>query len=102
MQRRILLGVCAALALGGCDKGEAAEAAGNAADEVAAAAEKVGETAQGAADTVADVVTAEAIPSEAELPLPADFEDEAKTSITAENYAAELDSIEKELEAEAG
>ena len=35
-----------------------------------------------------------------DLPVETDFEDEAESSITAENFMAELDALEKEISAE--
>lgn len=35
-----------------------------------------------------------------DLPIETDFEDEAEKSITAENFKAELDALEKEIDAE--
>jgi hypothetical protein len=35
-----------------------------------------------------------------DLAVPADFDEEAETQITAENYKAELDALEKEINAE--
>lgn len=47
------------------------------------------------------VVTASAQPAitydDADLPVPADFEDEAEKTITAANYKDELEKIESEL-----
>lgn len=37
--------------------------------------------------------------SDGDLPVPADYEDEADTTIGAENYKAEIDKLEKEIEA---
>jgi hypothetical protein len=37
----------------------------------------------------------------ADLPVPADFEQEAETSITKSNYDKELDMLEKEIAADA-
>jgi hypothetical protein len=37
--------------------------------------------------------------AEADIAVPADFADEAEKSINATNYKAELDSLEKELDA---
>jgi len=47
-----------------------------------------------------DDVVAEAEPTEEELPIPEDFADEAEESISDENYAAQLDELEAEIEAD--
>ena len=43
---------------------------------------------------------AKAAPTAEELPIQEDFEQEAETRVTADNYSSELDAIEKALEAE--
>ncbi|MCC6523460.1 MAG: hypothetical protein IT373_12450 [Polyangiaceae bacterium] len=43
--------------------------------------------------------TAAASLADSDLPVAADFEEEAERSITPANYKSELDSLEKEIEA---
>ena len=43
---------------------------------------------------------AEVEPTEAEIPIAEDFEDEAAEEITAENFASVLDELEAELDAD--
>jgi len=42
---------------------------------------------------------AEVVIADADLAVPADFADEAEKSITVTNYKAELDTLEKEIDA---
>ncbi len=43
---------------------------------------------------------AEAEPTEEEIPIPEDFEDEAAAEITADNFASVLDELEAEINAD--
>jgi hypothetical protein len=65
----LLLGILAAALVAGCEENKPASGGG-------------------------DVVIAEA-----DLAVPADFAEEAETSISATNYKAELDTLEKEIDA---
>jgi hypothetical protein len=44
--------------------------------------------------------TAPAAIKDEDIPTPADFDDEAEKDITATNYKAEVDTLEKEISAE--
>jgi len=68
---------------------------------LAAAALPLGceDPAPGAAPAGSQSPTAAAPLKDEDLVTPADFDDEAERSITAANYKAEVDSLEKEIDA---
>jgi hypothetical protein len=56
-------------------------------------------TASSAAGSSSAVASAAKALSDAELPVAADFEEEAEKQITPANYKTELESLEKEVDA---
>jgi hypothetical protein len=80
-----LLACCLLLSLSGCSREERPKA------------EPAPVTA---APAPAPGLPVEQEPTPEELPVPEDFEPEAAQQVTAENYRAELDALERELEAE--
>ena len=90
------LALLALALLTACQKEKPSEsaAAGSATTAVAPTAAVAQATSQAAATTAAALGAA---PAAENIPVAADFEDEAEKSITKANYRAELDSLEAEL-----
>ena len=86
-----ILTLVVAAATVACPQREATEQP--AADEPTEAVHEQGDAAP------AEAAAEEAEPAEADVPVAEDFEDEVESTITADNYQAEIDRIAAEIEA---
>ncbi len=93
MKLTLVATVLCAAGLSACGKGDRPEPSAPASSESAAT--------EAPPDAPPDAPSeAKAEPTADELPIQEDFEQEAQTQVTADNYSSELDAIEKALEAE--